>query len=200
MLGILDNNKLSLALSRKGIRSTLALSRLSGIHRNTLAPYLNGEKSIYSNAILDLAKFLELDPERLRVEDSTTPDLFINKLADDAHQTFANSYPELAIFLFGSRAKQKARKFSDYDLAVTNGLKPISAKDFLTMKEYVCNEADNFAWKIDLVNIDQAPTWFLSDLGSEPTRLLAGSSEAYNFFKGRAYECWKARQAESSTK
>ena len=198
MIGILDNKKLGLALERKGIKSTLELSRLSGIHRNTLSPYLSGEKSIYSNAIVELSKFLETDPEQLRVEASIEADDFIIKLVEELHRNFSSNYPELSVLLFGSRAKGKARKFSDYDLGVTAGSKTISSRDFLAMKELILNQSDNFAWKVDLANLDQAPTWFLSDLGSEPTKRLVGSIESYNFFKGRAYECSKAREARAS--
>jgi transcriptional regulator with XRE-family HTH domain len=198
VIGVLDNQKFRAALNRKGIKSTLELSRLSGIHRNTLAPYLNGEKSIYSNTILELAQFLEIDPELLKVEDSSRAEIFIYDLAERFLKDFSSKYSELAVILFGSRVSGKAKKFSDYDLGVVGGNKLISSLDFLAMKEFISAHSDDFAWKVDLVNLDEAPTWFLSEMGEKPTRLLAGNIESYYFFKGRAYECGKTREARSS--
>lgn len=62
---------------------------------------------------------------------------------------------EYKIFVFGSRATGKARKFSDYDIGV-EGKKPIAWETMALAKEAF--EESDFPFKVDLVDFS-----FVSD-------------------------------------
>lgn len=198
MIGKLNTQKLKSALESRGLNSFTELANISGIHRNTLYPYLRGEKSIYSPTILQISNFLKIDP--IEFCDSSDKSIIpeIKSIAENLISQFSNQYPSLAIVLFGSRAKGNAKKYSDFDLGVTNGRKDITYKDFLSMKEHISNLADDLIYKVDLVNLDSAPEWFLSNLllidkaGEEKgIILISGSPDTYHFLNGRIYEASK---------
>ncbi len=54
------------------------------------------------------------------------------------------------LFLFGSRANGKARKFSDFDIAV-NGKKPLPLKTLALIKETL--EDSDLPFEIDVVDL-----------------------------------------------
>ncbi len=64
---------------------------------------------------------------------------------------------EYKIFIFGSRATGKARKFSDYDVGIM-GKKPVKWKT-LSLIDEVFEESD-FPFKVDLVDFSLASDKF----------------------------------------
>jgi len=64
-----------------------------------------------------------------------------------------STFPEQRIYLFGSRAREHASVYSDYDIAIESTA-PI--RDRLTrVKEQI--DASSIPYKIDLVDLSQAP-------------------------------------------
>ena len=53
------------------------------------------------------------------------------------------------VFIFGSRAKGKARKFSDYDIGVT-GKKPLNFKKIAQINEEL--EESDLPYRVDVVD------------------------------------------------
>ena len=96
--------------------------------------------------------------------------------------------------MIGSRAQGNAREYSDWDVCVSGGRQIVSSNDYLKMKRILDDLAEDFPWNIDLLNVDQAPDWFLSDLDYDPV-FLVGSRESYGYFLRIIDESREVREA-----
>ena len=174
------------AMNRSGLKSFSALAEKAGVHRNSIAPYLRGEKSLYSRSALALADALNVSPRELVLDTCADDRWGVIPVIEILHQEFEARNAEIAFFLFGSRASGRSREFSDYDIGVTGGRQAISTDMFLAIKERVSQLVDDLSVKVDLTNFDQAPVWFLSQL-QLAFRYLTGKKESYYTLVGRIH-------------
>lgn len=190
MDGKLDTNKLRRAMQARNIKSISALSAIAGIHRNSLTPYLNGQRSAFAPTILSIARALGVSPSELLVDSNISDPYGVLPLVAallrrcDSGEQGDSREPNLSFFLFGSRAEGREKRFSDYDIGVTGGLRPLGTKSFLEMKEIFSELCDNLPVKVDLLNFDQAPVWFLAQFDS-PCLFICGSKESFDILRGR---------------
>lgn len=167
------------ALRERGFDNHLAFCECAKIHRNTLNYYLSG-RDVFSKKFYDIAAALEADPLALiapvdiGVQNAGEIELIIRELGMNK---------DVAAILLGSRAKGQAKAFSDWDIGITGGEKNISDRDFLGMKGRVDEIADNLPRKVDLINLDSAPDWFLDEIDYEPV-FLGGNERSFHYFKG----------------
>ncbi len=206
MVASLSLEKLKKSMESQGVKTLNDLAKLSGVHRNTLYPYIRGEKPVYAPPIVQIARALKVDPLTLCDREELSVDQEIVRISNSLVASFGCKYDSLVVVLFGSRARGQAKKFSDFDLGVSSGLNPVSFKDFLSMKDHVENLADDLIYKVDLVNLDNAPDWFLANLlqtdsSGNHTGLvfLSGSKDTYHFLRGRAYGAIKADLTSAPT-
>jgi predicted nucleotidyltransferase len=89
----------------------------------------------------------------------------------------------LSFCLLGSRARGTDRKYSDWDIGVTGGRSPIATSLFLSLKIAVDDVTEDFVRGVDLINLDEAPLWFLKKIDYQPV-FLAGSQSAFDFMCG----------------
>ena len=89
----------------------------------------------------------------------------------------------MAVVLIGSRAKGSAKKFSDWDFGIVGFPEPVSSTDFLKYKNVVEDMSENIVRLVDLVNLDQAPVWFLEGIAGKVV-FLDGNQEAFTYLKG----------------
>jgi len=75
------------------------------------------------------------------------------KTIDELKTYIINVLPEAKIYLFGSRATEKASPFSDIDIAVES-IEPIDGK--LSEIRYTIEES-TIPFKVDLVDLAKAP-------------------------------------------
>ncbi len=75
------------------------------------------------------------------------------KTIDELRNYLAQELPNAHIWLFGSRARGKATEGSDIDIAVESD-QPLRERLCLLRMEL---EASNLPWKVDLVDLTQAP-------------------------------------------
>lgn len=180
---VIDLNKIKIALKANGLSSLGELSRVCSIHRNTLYPLVRGDRSPFTNTYLSVCRALDIDPVECLVKDPRVNILSIEEVARMVFEEYQKSFPDLCLFLFGSRAAGKAKKFSDYDVGITGGRHPIGGLDFLKIQESILERCDNFPVKVDVLNFDSAPGSFLVDFNS-PLVLLAGSKDSLTFLEG----------------
>jgi len=137
-------------------------------------------KDIFSKKFYEIANALNEDPidlivsERSDIADVDEIRLIINAISD---------YKDIALVLLGSRAKGKAKKYSDWDIGVTRGSDALTGREFLKIKRLVGDLAEDLPRKVDLINLDSAPEWFLDSLDYEPL-FLGGDEKTYYYFKG----------------
>lgn len=176
---ILDRDFFEKLLEEHGYKNHLDFCQKNGIHRNTLNYYLSGQ-DVFSKKIYEIAKALNVNakdlivPAEIEIKDVEEIKGIVNELS---------SVPGLAIMLLGSRAKGSAKKYSDWDLGITRGDKPLTAREYLRLRGIVGELAENLPRKVDVVNLDSAPLWFLESIDYDPL-FLGGNKNSYNFFKG----------------
>lgn len=194
MFPIINDAEFKSQLKEKEINSISNLALISGLHRNTLYPLIRGEVSPFTETYLTLCKVLQVSPLFL-IKNEEGSELEVIKesirLIINEEKQERSHY---AFFLYGSRASNKARKFSDYDIGVTGGEVMIPWRDFLSMKESLEILCEDLSVKVSILNFDEAPESFLDDFDS-PLKFIYGSTQSFLFFKGVLHGRKKAKKA-----
>lgn len=178
------NNKLFWKKLRElDYKSVLDLSKRRKIHRNTIQNYLSG-KDPFANAFISICHALDINPTDLISPISTTEAKLENiseilPIAAD----IAKSSDDIAVILIGSRAKRTNKKYSDWDIGVTGGKNSIRGIDYLKLKGRVEELADDLPRNVQLINLDDAPAWFLREIDYLPI-FLDGNNESFQYFMG----------------
>ena len=175
---LLDKNRLQRYLLASGIPSVLELSRRADLNKNTLLPYLQGRRGIYAEPISKIAAVLGIDPGDLCAARSSGN--FFERAARFLESRIG---PDRCIVLFGSRSRNSAKPYSDFDLGIFSLNEKLSADRYLILKSDLEDHLDDEAYGADLQNLDQAPNWFLESIGND-LKLAAGSSAAFYKLQG----------------
>lgn len=179
----LDKDKFKRRLFELGYVSLSAFAKKTSIHRNTILNYLAG-KGIFSATFYQLADAIDADPLELITATSKT-EAKIAKI-DEIRLVVAKiikSDSKIAVILLGSRAKKKAKDYSDWDLGIMRGEKPLTSFEYLKIKGVVEEASEDIVRNIDVINLDSAPEWFLKEIDYEPI-FLDGNKGAYLYFQG----------------
>ncbi len=187
--GILDVEALERKMKLHNIASFSELSAVAGVHRNSLQPYLKGEKSVYSSVFERICRSLKTSPS----------ELFLDTKVLDRHGLFPilqqlwaeQSYQSVCCFLFGSRASGKAKKFSDYDIGLSAGINITSSLDFYSVKERILIATEDLPVSIDVVDFDNAPNWFISEI-DEKFSFICGNNTSFQQLLGKVNGIKKA--------
>lgn len=153
------------------------------IHRNTLQNLVRGQ-SVFSRAFESVSKALQMDPLDLLSPQSDFRSQV--KEIDEIRPIVAvlvREQPGLAVVLIGSRASRRARRYSDWDLGVVRYPAPLSGLEYLGLKNRVEDLSENLVRRVDLVNLNQAPSWFLEGL-ADGMIFLDGNQGAFTYLKG----------------
>lgn len=140
-----------------------------GLHRNALDRFSRGAgvlpesiERVLSALSLPIHEAVVPQPGTLGFAEEIMP------LVEQIHR----GHPTTSIFLFGSRAKGRARKFSDYDLGVY-AKDGVPLTDFLHILEETEAFEEKASQRIDCVNLSSATPEFLREIAPDLT-LLAG--------------------------
>jgi len=176
----LAESKFKQLLHQGGYANISQFARIKKLNRATIHAYLSGQE-IFSEQFLRIARALNADPADLIEPDSehvnTEIPLEINKLIK---QLVADK-KYLCFMLIGSRNDGTSQTYSDWDIALASSKGILSSHRYLILKERSAQLSENLPWAIDLINMDNAPDWFLTDIKSKPS-YLGGSRLAYNRF------------------
>lgn len=190
----LDRAKFMRALRAKGYPSVRAFVEQGGIHRNSIAQYLNHEKGVFTDLYERVCTQLEVtDPLSLLSAELERSGVLSEAKLKAALMPIAASNPALAFMLIGSRAAGRAQEHSDWDIGLTAGPQRLSAETYLKVKSDIADLTDDFAQSCDVVNLDAAPTWFFEEMDYEPV-FLTGSRESYVYLRGLIDGFRKARE------
>lgn len=161
-----------------GLNTLGALCEKAKIHRNSITPYIKGERSPFNQVVLDIASALKVPVTDILLshEDKSIAALqrALSTVIEEDKQ---------AVFLFGSRARKTERKFSDIDIGITGGKLPISFSSYSRIKSELEDHLDNFPLSLNFVNLDIAPFDFVSRIEKDLI-FIAGSQIVANYFLG----------------
>ncbi len=178
----LKEEGLKLALKKKGFHAISELAKVTGFNRATLNSYLKGRGPL-SEPYYELCSLLDKDPLQLLTPYRVDLKIEFTDEIIPIVQDIANKYPDVAVMLLGSRAKGKEKKYSDWDLGVTKGSKGLTTKEYFAVKSFVEDIVDDLPRSVDVVNLDNAPLWFLEGIDYDPI-YLGGKQGAFEFFLG----------------
>ena len=175
---VLNNSLFRKALAAKGFSSARQVAAKLKIHRNTVGAYING-KAVLPDAFEQMINLLNLHPGEALVDiRSDTYDNVISKIMPLV-DNLCKARPGMTVFLFGSRAKGSAAKYSDFDLGLYSS-SGIAHKEFLELVKIKDDYEENLPFFVDLVNFTSAKTTFLQSILNDLV-LLAGTRT--DFFK-----------------
>lgn len=159
-----DSDALSSALRRKGFTSIQHLARHLRIHRNTIGNYLSGTPAL-PEALAKILNALDLAPGDVLLRSERTkivPGVGIAALLEKLYLM----QPNCAWVLFGSRARQAAKKYSDYDLGVY-GTPRIAFRDLSRLLTVVDQYNAESLLSVQLVDLSAADPDFLASIGKD---------------------------------
>jgi predicted nucleotidyltransferase len=191
---VLDRRAVTERMKALGFPNASRFAARIGVHRNTILGYFRG-KPIFASAFLKIARALGRDPLELIVPAGDMPALAEH--FDEICPIIAallRRNPGIAVVLLGSRAKGRAKAFSDWDLGVTRPAAPIKGDEFLALRRVAADLAEDLVRNVDVVNLDAAPDWFWEGLDYEPV-FLDGDRESFSFLKGMLHGIKKNHKA-----
>lgn len=178
----LDAAKLKGLIARRGYAHLTAFAKAHGFNRATLHHYLRGKGGPLAEGYYAICEALKVDPIELLsagAEEETGGLAEIMPIA----AALCAADRGIAVGLLGSRAKGRQRRYSDWDLGITRGQRPLGGVEFLRLKRTVDDAVDALPREVDFINLDAAPEWFLLGVDYEPT-FLAGDSNSWAYFLG----------------
>lgn len=180
---ILNKNSFKMAMSRGGFESILDFSRRTSIHRNTILGYLSG-KGVFMSSFNQIADELRVDPLDL-ITALSDPKAEIQDIKEIAPIIAAiiKRDADIAVVLIGSRVGDDAKKFSDWDIGLARGQRPLTGIEYLSLKGLADELSEDIVRTVDIVNLDAAPLWFLESIDYDPV-FLDGNTESFVYFKG----------------
>lgn len=158
-------------MKEQGYPSIGALAKDLGLHRNTIHYYLSGH-GVFPAAFEKLLSRLRLKPAEILIqseESSLSPLEPIAPLISQLQEEF----PSVAFVLFGSRARQKAQKYADWDIGIY-AEKGLFHEIYRSMIQKKGDFEESSPYKIDLVNLNRADNDFLRQ-ASKGSVFLGGS-------------------------
>ncbi|EKD52374.1 MAG: hypothetical protein ACD_62C00043G0004 [uncultured bacterium] len=177
-----DETKFYLALKKAGFRSLSDFAQRNPVNRMTLFHYFKGQGP-FSESYYTICASLGLDPLSLLSQVSAgIPCEFVDEILPIAELATKDN-KQLAVMIIGSRAKGTSKQYSDWDLGLTTGSAPLTTHDYFRIKRVLTEAADDLPRSLDVVNLDQAPHWFLEKMDYTPI-FLSGNRSAHDFFLG----------------
>lgn len=189
----LDRHKIKKRIVELGYGSISQFARKKKIHRSTLVKLLKGGPVILPS-VRKIAKGLQMDPLDFFLPVSPLPSSI--PLAEEIGPIVARLVKKnrkMAVVLLGSRAAGKGRPYSDWDLGIFSIQSPVSGLEYLRLKRFVEEMSEDLVREVDLVNLNQAPVWFLENLGG--VLFLDGDEESFFYLKGLIDGIQKEKQA-----
>lgn len=178
----LDAHKIQRSIKEQGYDSLGDFAKVVGIHRNTLHYYLT-EKPLLPDKLEAILESLDL----------SLGDVLCHKKKTDSVSEIAPvidrlnlAFPGYTWVLFGSRAGEKNKKYSDWDLGVfSKDPIPIAVfQDMLLLKDEL---EEDFPCFVDLTDLSRAEPWFLKSISGHLC-FLTGSRQGWEHLLQRTDE------------
>lgn len=158
LVHIIDPKRFEEAMRQQGFASIGALAKDLGIHRNTIHHYLSGH-GVFPAMLEKLFSRLSLHPADVLIQKKQQVGNPLSPIASLVDRLQCR-FPEVAFVLFGSRARNTARPYSDWDLGVY-------CRDGISHEHYRAMRSEKEDWEeqspymIDVTNLNLADEDFL---------------------------------------
>ena len=173
---ILNKDSFLATLRASSYRSMSALAAAIGVHRNSLSNYVNGGP-VFPEVLERALLALQADPATMITRVTPAFDQSPRVVAELTDR-IARRDPMACVVLFGSRARGRHKRFSDFDIGVYSQ-KGIPFAMFSEMLSDVDDFNEASMHTAQLTNISEADRIFLREIGPD-LKFLAGSNVAWN--------------------
>ena len=176
-----EASKFRQIVARRGYGHVTGFAKAHGLNRATINNYLKGIGP-FSETYYVICDALQVDPLSILAPSSSGRVDNIEEIMPIVRE-LCLADDEIAVGLLGSRARGSERKYSDWDLCITRGVRALTGEQFLKLKRTVDDDVDRLPREVDFVNLDAAPEWFLMEIDYEPV-FLGGNSNSWSYFTG----------------
>ena len=180
----LNSEKLEQILREKKL-SLSSLAKGAGVSRQSLYSMFS-KNSVFNSTFCKILGYLKVDYQVLTYE--MTPSHQIMSKAPTPIKKISLQLIEFCkryhanLILFGSRAEGKTGVQVDWDFGIFF-LKSVHDREFKLLKVRLTDAA--FPYRIDIVNLNEAPAWFLESLQNR-SLILHGKEFLGGLLRGRA--------------
>lgn len=180
----IDRQRFEAMLKRRGMSISVFADRC-GISRQSLYNMFQG-KSIFSTTFEKVLKALGVDFEEIVARPRKLEGIL--ERAPAAVQKAVLSLEEFAteknadLFLIGSRARGKRGVRADWDFGIFFP-SSFERREFVKLKQRV--EDTSFPHRVDVVNLGEAPEWFLSSASKDAVRVSGTTPHEMVFSRRR---------------
>lgn len=191
----LDVKRFRKKLVELGYQGVSEFAQKNNIHRNTLYAFFEG-RDVFSFSFKKILKALAMD-DALELMSPSSPIEASLDCINEIKPIVAKIIQKnktLAVVLLGSRAQNKAKKYSDWDIGVYGYPEALSGRDYLRLKRMVDDASQTLVREVDLVNLNQAPLWFLEDMGGSII-FLDGNKLPFCYLEGYLHGLQKEKAA-----
>lgn len=181
---VLNREAIEAAMARKRIRGLSDLARRTGVHRNTLGRFIYKELAVLPGSIARVLEELSVSPEdALKCIHSPSQTSSTMAVIAEIADKLLEKRHEAVYVLFGSRARNDARRYSDFDIGVfsKDGL---SLETYLSLLDVKEGFEEEQPWFFDLVNLNNADSEFLRNIASD-LQFLAGRRQDWLALKAK---------------
>lgn len=161
----LSKKKLEEVLAKRGSSASM-LAKECGISRQSIYNMF-GKTSVFNTSFEKILKYLNVNLEEITEQRDRVSFLVqkfpnkINKIILELTEFASKNSADL--ILFGSRASGKMGITSDWDFALYFK-RANKDKELKKIKQAIVEEA--FPYRVDIVNLNNAPEWFLSSISN----------------------------------
>jgi transcriptional regulator with XRE-family HTH domain len=179
---VVDPEKFKTILKKRGFRSISHLSRVSGVHRNTIAEYLAQRSSPFQSTFLRVSELLRVDPYELMQNAPSKEGRGIRDILSPICNEFISQNTSLCVIILESRFDEKKGK-TILKLGLSNGDVPLGQAEFSIYKV----KLDDYLRRKKLVaeawNLDRSSSQFLVTINDD-FEFFAGNEESYRYIAG----------------
>jgi predicted nucleotidyltransferase len=173
---ILNKDSFLATLRASSYRSVSALAAAIGVHRNSLSNYVNGDP-VFPEVLERALLALQADPATMITRVAPVLDQSPRVVAELTDR-IARRDPTACVVLFGSRARGRHKRFSDFDIGAYSK-RGIPFATFSEMLSCVDDFNETSMHTAQLTNLSDADREFLREIGPD-LKFLAGSNVAWN--------------------
>lgn len=183
---IINTEKFLEAMKGKGFATIGALAKVLRIHRNTIHYYLSGH-GVFPEKLNQIFSTLDLKPEEVLTSNELPRYKKLEPIVGLV-DSLEKKFPQVTFVLFGSRAKQTAQKYADWDIGVFSA-EGITHVFYRQIRKQLGDLAEHSPFNIDLVNLNNADSDFLKAIAGHWI-FLGGKLKDWLALQQKA-ESWK---------
>lgn len=179
---VVDPDKFKEILKKRGFRSISHLSRVSGVHRNTIAEYLTQRSSPFQTTFLKVSELLRVDPGDLMQNAPTKEEKGIRDILSPICNEFISQNTSLCVVILESQLDENKGKMK-LKLGFSNGDVPLGQAEFGIYRVKLDDYLRRKKIVVESWNLDRSSSQFLMTV-NDNFEFFSGNEESFRYIAG----------------